>query len=84
MLNSCPKFESCGTWLPYWTDDPMPQDVGVVSDIQAYGVYKGICDLLTAKVKVMRCSWDTDYDLIYKYVGSYMNLGCTRAFCGMS
>lgn len=84
MLNSCPRTKSCGTDIPLWTDDPMPDRVGVTSFITAYGVSRGgNCRWSTKIIKVMRCSYDTDYDFIYKPPESSLEGYCYTGFCGM-
>ena len=38
MLDRCPEKYSCGTEIPIWTDEKMPQVVGVETTVNAYGV----------------------------------------------
>ena len=83
MLNTCPKWLSCGAYYPIWTDEKMPQVVGVESRVPVYGVFRVDCKRYTYQVKVIRCSWDTPHDLIYKQTKDY-SLNCNDAFCGMS
>ena len=83
MLNTCPKPESCGTKYPLWTDDIMPKEIGMEMTVDTYEPRKNNCKQYKFKVRVMRCSWDTNHDLIYKqtnFVGGY----CFRGFCGMT
>lgn len=82
MQHICPKWKSCGTQNPYWTDEDMPLDVGKIHVISVYGVYKENCKAFTRKALVMRCSWDTDYDLIYKKTDNLVGK-CMEAFCGV-
>lgn len=82
MLNTCPKYQSCGARWPLWTDEPMPTVVGVRSKIIVYGSSETNCRRKTYTVEVMRCSWDTDHDLIYKQITN-SGAGCQTAFCGM-
>ena len=86
LLNTCPKYFSCGTYKPYWSDDVPPAAVGVPATITAYTVYGPHCRYNPAKLQVMRCSLNTPHDLIYKYLSMghhkyYTN--CRYAFCGM-
>ena len=83
MLNVCPKRKSCGTYSPIWTDAVVPDTVGEVFTIDVYRVGVDDCKWLTLKVQVMRCTSDTDYDVIYRYVGRYIDY-CATAFCGMN
>ena len=82
MLDSCPKWLSCGTVYPYWTDERMPTIVGVEATVLVYGTSRSNCKGYTNKVQVMRCSWDSPNDLIYKYNSRYTGK-CATAFCGM-
>ena len=89
MLNTCPPEKSCGTWYPIWTDEEAPEDVLSPAAINVYASYyqpggvSSWCKYNTHLVEVMRCSLDTDYDLIYRYIGGYIS-SCDAAFCGMS
>ena len=85
MLDHCPKPGSCGTSIPYWTDEEVPKAIGVEATINVYGVGGLIfndCKFSIRQVKVMRCSWDTSHDFIYKQTTN-RTLSCDRAFCGM-
>ena len=82
MLNKCPKFRSCGTKHPLWTDREMPQEVGVETEIKVYGVDARKCKSFSRIVKAIRCSWDTDYDIVFKQVSNFER-NCYSAFCGM-
>ncbi|XP_067943614.1 uncharacterized protein [Watersipora subatra] len=83
MLDRCPLPRSCGTQQPYWTDATMPSEIMVVSYIKAYGVVNNNCRGRTISMLVIRCSWDTDHDYIYKYTDPYKT-ECYEAFCGMT
>lgn len=85
MLNSCPKVKSCGTYGPYWTDAAMPATVGVSVRVNAYRVFSNDsnhCKSSPLPLEVMRCSWDTNHDFIYRQNTLYSK-GCSRAYCGM-
>ena len=82
MLNKCPKYRSCGAQNPLWTDRTMPQVVGVETNLKVYAVGKKKCKALTKTIKAMRCSWDTDYDLIFKQTTNLKGV-CFNSFCGM-
>ena len=81
MLDSCPEFLSCGTAYPFWTDERMPTQIGVEAIVKVYGVDAG-CKGLIRSVKVMRCSWNSPHNLIYKQTTN-LNSTCQYAFCGM-
>ena len=94
MLNRCPQFKSCGAVLPFWTDDRPPDAIGQAHNITLYGStqfhqssfqveYVNYCKEAQRKAKVMRCSWLTKYDLIYKYTDDYQKDDCAQTFCGM-
>ena len=85
MLDSCPKYYSCGTIGPIWTDDRIPTAVGVVQRVTAYQVNGRArnCRWFRRRIAVMRCSDSTEYDYIYKYVGDYPDT-CAVGFCGMN
>lgn len=83
MLNKCPKMYSCGTRVPIWTDDVMPTSVGVPTAISAYQqTSNDQCPGPHFALEVVRCSWKTEHDLVYRQVvASYHT--CSTAFCGM-
>ena len=89
MLNTCPPTYSCGTGYPLWTDEEAPDDKLSPATIDVYGSnYKpgdppSHCNLDTYHVEVMKCSLDTDYDLIYRYIDRDF-IVCAGAFCGMN
>ena len=71
---------SCGTHIAMWSNDSMPQQVGVISSIQFYGSWSGNCRYWTKQGDAMKCS-DKPYDYVYRYRSSYT--GCYVGFCGM-
>ena len=71
---------SCGTHIAMWSNDSMPEQVGVISSIQFYASWTGNCKYLTKPGQVMKCS-DKPYDYVYRYCSSYT--GCYVGFCGM-
>ena len=90
MLNTCPPEYSCGVASPIWTDEDAPEDVLSPATITAYvSAYEpgytapSDCMYNSLQVQVMRCSLDTEYDLVYRYIGRYFSL-CYIGFCGMS
>ena len=89
MLNICPLYISCGTAWPLWTDEEVPEDVLLLATINVYASYYKTgdpsykCKTVTYQAEVIRCSLDTDYDLIYRYIGNYVGT-CNMAFCGMT
>ena len=97
MLNRCPDIKSCGAILPFWTDGRPPTVLGQAQNITFYGnilLKRRVgtssqlervdgCREVRRQGKVMRCSWLTEYDLIYKYAEEYQNEECAQTFCGM-
>lgn len=83
MLDSCPKWFSCGGRYPYWTDDLMPKAVGEITEVSIYGVVGNDCKHVTQAMEVVRCSWDSPHDFVYRYVGKYYQ-SCSNSFCGMA
>ena len=81
MLNKCPRIRSCGAFKPLWTDEKMPDAIGVETDVKVYGVGRLKCKQLTLVVKAMRCSWNTDYDIIFKQTTN-VKRNCYYSFCG--
>ena len=91
LLNKCPKYRSCGSNVGIWTDEDMPTDIGVSTNVTAYGSasrdYSSNCKYVTIQVEVMRCSL-IDHDFIYRYISNnaystkYPD-SCVFAFCGM-
>ena len=82
MLNKCPRLRSCGSYVPHWTDEEMPKVVGVETDLKVYGAGSRNCRYFTRTVKAIRCSWDTDYDIIFKQTTNITG-NCYYSFCGM-
>ena len=82
MLDYCVKEYSCGTRAPLWTDNKtLPTAVGVEATVKAYESYNNKCKYLPRNIKVMRCSWDTPYDFIYKQTNN-SPYSCRQGFCG--
>ena len=81
LLDSCPKSFSCGTIYPMWTDERMPTQIGVEATLYAYAATYN-CKHFSYSIKVIRCSWNTPHDLIYKQTENY-TVNCNEAFCGM-
>ena len=84
MLDSCPKWKSCGTEYPFWTDERMPRAVGVEVTVKVYGVYRDNCRRYSEMLKVMRCSRKRPNDLIYKQTRNYRASVCSEAYCSMN
>lgn len=84
MLNKCPKWNSCGAYNPGWTDAAMPEAVGVATNVTIYLVDETSCKGWTynSSLEVIRCSRDTDHDVVYRFIGAHNDL-CFAAFCGM-
>lgn len=94
MLNTCPALKSCGGIDGYWTDEPMPRKAGVLETVWVYGSH-GDDDCKNHKevLEVIRCSWRTDYDFVYRFSPSNANYNitpsgnpsesCPDVFCGM-
>ena len=82
LLDSCLKSFSCGAIYPMWTDEKMPTAVGVEATVKVFGVYQNNCKDNSRYIKVMRCSLDSAFDLIYKQTTDD-SFDCGQAFCGM-
>ena len=91
MLNTCPKWYSCGTVAGMWTDEAMSNAIGVPTNVTTYGSassdYTGNCKDFTIQVEVIRCSI-ADNDFIYRHIsnsiyGTRYPETCDLAFCGM-
>ena len=86
MYNQCRQsFRSCGSWVGLSTDAVAPDEIGQVQNISFYimnDVYE--CPLLPPGGQIMRCSWATKYDVIYRYSGYTYFDNCDMAFCGMN
>ena len=54
-----------------WTDEDMPKDIGVSTNVTVYGSYSpdysNNCKAWKIQVEVMRCSL-LDHDFIYRYI----------------
>lgn len=81
ILDYCPRWFSCGTMKPLWSDEPMPGVVGVSERVKVFAVERGFCKQETHTMEVMRCSYDTPHDFIYRQDSNYPG-GCAYAFCG--
>ena len=81
MLDRCPPAESCGTYMPLWTDIQLPDKVGERAEGQFYVSYDGHCKHMTHNLSVIRCSEEAG-DVVYLH--HYAPRGnCWAAFCGM-
>ena len=81
MLDRCPPAESCGTYMPLWTDIQLPDKVGERAEGQFYVSYDGHCKHMTHNLSVIRCS-EEPADVVYLH--HYAPRGdCWAAFCGM-
>ncbi|KAF6016429.1 hypothetical protein EB796_025270 [Bugula neritina] len=84
LLDSCPKYKSCGSLYPLWSDEPMPTKVGVVSTIKMYAVVGNNCKKAALDLQVMRCSpRKNDYIYVTAKPSVKKNYKCSDAFCGM-
>ena len=81
MLNFCAPVKCCGAYHLIWTDEEVPADVFSLAAINTFAVDFDESKEFTHEVQVMRCSVDTEYDLIYKHIGEYKN---NNAFCDMN
>ena len=103
ISNKCPRYESCGTKEPYWTDEEHPKEVGEAKNITAYMSISSRssakhAELVRCKyasqfynrtVQVVRCSWETNFDFVYRYIPREFDFDfyedfCSRAFCSMT
>ena len=80
LLDSSPPAYGCGTHIGLWTDEPMPEAVGVETATTVYGSWTGGCKQISLPIQVVRCS-DLQNDFLYKYDSK--DDGCSRSFCGM-
>lgn len=81
-MNKCVPFKSCGTLGALWSDDAMPSQVGLVTQIRVYAKYLSDddCRYYAKKASVMRCS-ENPNDFVYRYDAEEF---CYVGFCGMS
>ena len=86
MLNTCPKRNSCGAVAPWWTDDNMPENVGVRVEVKMYYPYLGNCKHGSAGLSVVRCSEKrNDFVFLSHYLRDHGDISrCGAAFCGMN
>ncbi|XP_067934150.1 uromodulin-like [Watersipora subatra] len=84
MRDTCPPMYSCGAMMPMWTDQPPPSEVGVKKRINVYESWSPghVCKFFAKPVEVIRCSHDTEHDLVYRNYGARSNQ-CYQTFCGM-
>ena len=82
MANTCPDMNSCGTIDPIWSDEEPPEDIWTMSTMNAYINGWSGCKSETITIQVMRCSLESDHDLIYRYTGPYYSSDCQTGFCG--
>ena len=61
----------------------MPKALTVEAEVDVYGSSGDNCKSFTRKLSVIRCTWDTSHDFIYRKVGDYDTAGYQTAFCGM-
>ncbi|XP_067931901.1 uncharacterized protein DDB_G0290587-like [Watersipora subatra] len=80
LLDTCPERFSCGTNFPFWTDEKMPTEIGVLTTINVYGRIAR-CKSLKRELVVMKCS-SAPYDYIYQQT-TYYTSRCQAAFCSM-
>ena len=85
VLDVCPQEKSCGSLKPMWTDQRMPKAIHVPTTVDLHISYNGNCfwKTLSNKLEVIRCSWDTSSDIIYRIVGSHDSV-CSSTVCGMN
>ena len=82
MLDSCPPSYSCGAQSGLWTNETMPTAVGEAMETHVFGSWADGCKSYKYSILVMRCSYDTLYDYIYKL--NVSSSSCYLSFCGMS
>lgn len=82
LMNKCVPQLSCGTNLALWSDDPMPTQVGVITQVNAYSQFRDNCRYpgYIKRISVVRCSTSNN-DYVYRYDGDDF---CFTGFCGMS
>ena len=82
MLNICPPYKSCGTYVPFWSDAAIPDQVGERVEAQFYASTSNNCKSETYNLSVIRCS-DEPNDAVY--FQHYQPRGnCRGAFCGLN
>ncbi|KAF6035055.1 UMOD [Bugula neritina] len=80
LLDTCPPPDSCGSHSGIWSNATMPSEVGVATQVRAYGSWIDGCYQHQIYIKVMRCSTPSQHDFIYQYAGEDV---CHYSFCGM-
>ena len=98
MLDRCPAKYSCGTETPIWTDGKMPQDVGVETIVNAYGVEEvkenGLLNLFGLfgrtsrdckryQMKLKVMRCSLDSPDDFIYLQTHIKNPCTEGYCGM-
>lgn len=73
-----PRYQSCGTHTPMWSDDPMPSSIGVATSFKIYAFHRRNCKFASQAATVIRCS-DAPHDFVYRYDGKE---SCHLGFCG--
>jgi len=84
ILNFCPKMFSCGTKWPIWSDGKLPERVGEVSEVNAYEAGYFTCTDNIRRLRVVRCSEEADFDVVYQFVESPKRKSCASAVCTTS
>lgn len=84
LSDTCPKGRSCGGFNGLWSDDDMPKLVGFPERFNGYALDmdSGFCRGQTLEMEVVRCSWDNESDMVYRFLGPHVDT-CTDSFCGM-
>jgi len=81
LLDTCPPPRSCGSHIGFWSNAIMPSEVGVATQVRAYGSWTSGCYQFPIYIKVMRCSTPSQHDFIYQYAETREVFH--NAFCGM-
>jgi len=81
LLDTCPPPDSCGSHSGIWSNDTMPSEVGVATQVRAYGSWLRGCYQHPIYIRVMGCSTPSQHDFIYQYADT--STACHYSFCGM-
>jgi len=82
LLDACPPPYSCGSHIGIWSNATMPSEVGVATQVRAYGSWTDGCYQFLKYIKdVMRCSTPSQHDFIYQYAN--ISDVCHYSFCGI-
>jgi len=81
LLDTCPPPHSCGSQVGFWSNATMPSEVGVATQVRAYGSWLDGCYDFPIYIRVMRCSTPSQHDFIYQYNAN--RIICQTLFCGM-